>query len=69
MTPKRHNRLAECEGKHPYTVDKAREVASRSQHDLTAYRCRHCRAWHVGGKTSRGEPYRRQKFNWMEMEA
>lgn len=41
---------AQCDGKDPLTFDVAKKLAAKRP-GLVAYRCPHCRRWHVGHGT------------------
>ncbi len=41
---------AQHQGKQPYASMAAAEAAARRKSGLTAYRCQHCRLWHVGNR-------------------
>lgn len=48
-------KIDSCTGKQKYkTKDVAQKiaskVASRSRERLETYRCKHCQAWHIGGR-------------------
>lgn len=53
LSPEQH-RAASCDGKHAYALfSEAEKDATRRRRrrfKLNIYRCRHCHAWHVGGK-------------------
>lgn len=45
-------RLSACEGKHRYpSPGLAHEVAGRSRHPVSVYRCKACGGYHIGGRS------------------
>ena len=44
--------LASCTGKQPLSFDTAKKLSKRFKGGM-AYKCKFCRAWHVGHSTNR----------------
>lgn len=45
--------MAGCEGKQSFDVRSLADTAARRSPGRTAYKCKFCRKWHVGGKVQK----------------